>query len=240
MRKEAGKSPAAETAAVRRYRAGSPAETAEVPVLRERRLELLLDGGAAARFLCTEGHLRELVLGWLLTEGHIRRLEDLASLDFDADASQTRARRGGELSPAPAAVLRPLPWRAEWIYAYAARLAQDTPLHRETRSAHSCFLCRGPEVLFAAEDIGRHNALDKAVGRALLRGLDLGQCALFTSGRIPTDMAWKAIRAGVPLLAGRGPATAEAAAVAREAGLSLVGQARQDGFLLYAGPEPEA
>lgn len=66
-----------------------------------------------------------------------------------------------------------------------------------------------------AEDIGRHNALDKVLGWALEQGIPLGECIVYTSGRIPVDMVLKVIRAGVPVFASKAMPTAESVALAK-------------------------
>ena len=72
-----------------------------------------------------------------------------------------------------------------------------------------------------AEDIGRHNALDKAVGSALTEGVPLAEFVLFTSGRVPVDMVRKAIRAGVPALVSKSMPTVQSLELAEEYGLKL-------------------
>jgi len=76
------------------------------------------------------------------------------------------------------------------------------------------------------EDIGRHNAFDKVVGWALLNGVDLAKCMLYTSGRVPSDMASKAIRAGIPILVSKSVATDQGVALARAYGLTLICEAK--------------
>lgn len=70
---------------------------------------------------------------------------------------------------------------------------KGAPLHQKTHGIHSCFLMYEGEIRYLCEDIGRHNALDKAIGKALIDGLDLTKCILFSSGRIPDDMMEKVI-----------------------------------------------
>ena len=91
-----------------------------------------------------------------------------------------------------------------------------------TRAVHSCFVLHKGEIVFACEDLGRHNALDKAVGCAVLAGLPLAECVLYTSGRVPLDMVRKAIRAGVPVLVSKSMPTVQSAELAAEYGLQLV------------------
>ena len=77
-------------------------------------------------------------------------------------------------------------------------------------------------IFCACEDIGRHNALDKAVGSVMLADVPLHECVLYTSGRVPVDMVRKAIRAGVPALVSKTMPTVQSLELAQEYGLQLL------------------
>lgn len=102
-----------------------------------------------------------------------------------------------------------------------------------TVGVHSCILAKEGRVLVNCEDIGRHNAIDKAVGWALLNGINLEECMLYSSGRVPTDMVRKAIRAGVPVFISKGVPTVQAVKMAKEYGLKLIGSARPDSMNIF-------
>ena len=133
----------------------------------------------------------------------------------------------------------PIPWKASQIFDLADRFHAGMPLHGQTFATHSCLLAKDGALLFQCEDIGRHNALDKAIGYALRHKIPLTECMAYSSGRIPTDMAMKAIRAKIPILSSKASPTAEAIELAKEYGLTLVCAARRDRMKLFAGPEPE-
>ena len=80
---------------------------------------------------------------------------------------------------------------------------------------------------------------DKAVGFALKNRIDLRECLIYYSGRMPIDMASKAIRAGVPILASKGAPTAGAVELARKHDLTLICAARRDRMKQFAGPAPK-
>lgn len=124
-------------------------------------------------------------------------------------------------------------WKPSWIYHSAEVFAKDTPLHRITRSTHSAYLYRKGELLYFAEDIGRHNALDKAIGWGILNGIDLSGCYIYTSGRVPTDMMRKVVKAGIPMMVSKEVPTAQAAEMAADAGIILIGKARPDSYVLF-------
>lgn len=135
-------------------------------------------------------------------------------------------------------LVTPIPWKASWIFSLADRFAEGMPLHSETWCTHSCFLAMEDRLLFQCEDIGRHNALDKAIGYALLHKIDLTRCIIYSSGRIPTDMAEKAIQARIPILSSKASPTREAVKLAKQHRLTLVCNARRDSMKIYAGEPP--
>ena len=126
-------------------------------------------------------------------------------------------------------------WREEWIFAMADRMADGMPLHSETWGTHSCFLSKEGEIIFECEDIGRHNALDKVIGYALRNRIKLEQCMVYSSGRVPVDMAEKTIKAGIPVLASKAVPTKEAIELAEKYGLTLICAARRDRMRVYTG-----
>ena len=85
-----------------------------------------------------------------------------------------------------------------------------------------------------AEDIGRHNALDKVIGYALRHQIDLKECMVYSSGRIPTDMAMKAIYAGIPVLSSKASPTTEAIELAKTYRLTLICAARRDRMKVFS------
>ena len=88
-----------------------------------------------------------------------------------------------------------------------------------------------------AEDIGRHNTLDRLVGEALFKGIELKDKMLVTSGRVSTEMVAKAAHIGVGLIASRTSPTDKAIELCEQAGISLIGYLRGNNMEIYSHPE---
>ena len=120
----------------------------------------------------------------------------------------------------------------------AARLRERQDVFERTGGLHAAGLF-APDgaLLVLREDIGRHNAVDKVVGRALLDGLDRANALLAVSGRAGYEVVQKAVAASIPILVAVGAPSTLAVATAAQFGLTLVGFLRGERFNVYGGQE---
>ena len=113
-----------------------------------------------------------------------------------------------------------------------------TELFERTGAFHYAFLIsKQGEPVHEALDVGRHTAVDKVVGKALIAGADLSTLALYTTGRISSDIARKCVHAGIPLVISRSAPLSGAIGIARDNDLGMVGFLRGGRFNIYAGEE---
>lgn len=215
----------------------------------EEPLEIRVDGEALAVTMRTPGHDEELALGFLYGEGLI---DGPRAAGPTADFANNIVEVGGPLSRLPssrrfyttsscgvcgkgaleevAVHSPPLPAGPRITRALAAELPAhlEQPTFAHTGGLHATGLFT-PEgtLLLTREDVGRHNAMDKVIGRALLDGLvPLGGHVLCVSGRLSFELVQKAAVAGAPILIGVGAPSSLAISLADDRGLTLCGFAR--------------
>jgi FdhD protein len=241
------------TAVVRR-----DGERDEVAV--EEPLEIRVDGHALTITMRTPGHDEELALGFLHGEGLIDGphaagpTEDLAANVVDVQGPllhdpgtrrfYTTSSCGvcGKGSLEQVAVQAPPLARGpvvarDLLAALPERLRQPAFVRTGGMHATGLFSCEG-EALIVREDVGRHNAMDKVIGRALLDGLlPLRRHVLCVSGRLSFELVQKAAVAGAPILVGVGAPTSLAVALAADRGMTLAGFARGTSVNVYSGDE---
>jgi FdhD protein len=116
-------------------------------------------------------------------------------------------------------------------------LARRAEAYRAHGGIHSSAVGRGSAILLHAEDIGRHNTLDRIAGEALLKGIDLEGATLVTTGRVSSEMAAKAAFLGIALIASRTSPTDLAIRLCEEQGIALLGYVRGGRFTVYSRPE---
>ena len=116
-------------------------------------------------------------------------------------------------------------------------LNYQAQLYRQSRGVHTSALSDGEQLLVLAEDVGRHNTLDKIRGEVLLRGLETRDQILLTSGRISSEMITKARKMEVPIVASRTSPTATSVRLAQRWNMTLIGYARAPQLRVYTGAE---
>jgi FdhD protein len=233
-------------------------------VVREVRFDLHLNGRHLVALVCLPSDLEAFVIGFLANEG-IALEARAVDLDIDLGAGRIDAR--GAFDPEAVAgfhakrtltsgcgsgvtgrsfdrpgrclkVTSDLFVRPETIAAFMQVLRDEASLYRSTGGAHIAALGDDQgRLLLAAEDIGRHTAVDKVIGKALLGGRDPRRAVLYCSGRLSSEVAAKAIHAGVPVLVSRAAPTDLSVRLARRYLLTLIGFARGRRMNVYSVPE---
>ncbi len=112
--------------------------------------------------------------------------------------------------------------------------AQD--LYRQSGGVHTSALSDGQRLLVVAEDIGRHNTLDKIAGRCLLEDIRPERRILLTTGRVSSEMLQKTARLGADVVISRTSPSSLAIDLADRWGITLIGYARRDRFNVYTHP----
>ena len=123
--------------------------------------------------------------------------------------------------------------QAEKVLGLMAEFNRKSQLFLDTGGVHSCALSDGSGLLSFEEDIGRHNALDKILGRAMMNDIPLENKIVLTSGRISTEIVSKVARRGIPVIVSRSAPTSAAIEQAQTLGMTLVGFARGSKFNVY-------
>jgi FdhD protein len=170
----------------------------------------------------------------LAVGGAARRFSAGSACGVCGKASITQLRRRGLRRPEAASLFDP-----EMLCQLPPKLRETQAVFGRTGGLHAAALfSTGGELLVLREDIGRHNAVDKVIGWALLEGrLPLSGHVLLVSGRGGFEIVQKALTAGIPLLASVSAPSSLAVQLARELGLTLVGFLRGRRFVVYSGEE---
>jgi FdhD protein len=237
---------------------GGLRERDEVAV--EEPLEIRVDGTPVAVTMRTPGHDEELSIGFLLAEGirvtGARPTEDLAANTIEVQAGGAdldRLKRNfytssscgvcgkGALEAVAVEASRvesELRVPAGLVAELPERLRAAQPAFAATGGLHATALFdREGELLAVREDVGRHNAMDKVVGRAFLDGrLPLGEHVLCVSGRLSFELVQKAAVAGCPVLVAVGAPSTLAVELARDRGITLCGFVRDGRVNVYSEP----
>lgn len=245
-----------------RIKDGQAAESVDL-VAAETAFTLYVNGELLVSLLCSPAELDAMAIGFLLSEGMLRDRESLLSVavdeagsavavklkDLPAGWQQLMHKRtitsgcGQGVTFTDPRDLKSLPPRRHLVRTSPPairRLLQEfrtlSDLYVKTGGAHSAALADDKKILLFAEDIGRHNAVDKLLGKAFLAGIALDDKILLSSGRISGEIMTKVVRNRIPVLVSRAAPTCMSVTFAEEHGVTLIGFARGGRMNIYTHP----
>lgn len=227
----------------------------ERQVIIEHNINVYVNECLTMRLVCSKDNLPYLIIGRLVSEGIIKTADDIELIKICEKGYEARVILKGN-EPLVRSVdeslsccsdnkvfyrgrneqlekLRPVEPDIERVFSAIDCLTKDMEVHKRTGGTHSAFLFLDNNMVFSCEDIGRHNAVDKAVGYMKQQGIKEQDCLIFTTGRVPVDMARKVIAAGIPVLVSKAVPTLDAINMAKEYGLKLICRAWPDSFEEY-------
>jgi FdhD protein len=233
----------------------------EADVVLEFPLVLRVNDREIVTLIASPHDLRFLVAGFLRMQGFVSSVDDFLMLSVCNDYGIANVRIRGEIpaelkpiltsgcgtgitfslpdagntAKGAAASVKMAP---SVVFTLMEQLALKAEKYRNHGGVHSSAV-GDPEgnLLLYAEDIGRHNTLDRLAGEALLRRVEVGGTALVTSGRVSAEMAAKAASLGIALIASRTSPTDMAIRICNEAGITLIGYVRSTKFTIYCNRE---
>ncbi|GAP14300.1 formate dehydrogenase family accessory protein FdhD [Longilinea arvoryzae] len=231
---------------------------AETRMIAEIPVGLFVNGESWLTFMCTPTHLEALGVGFLYNEEIISTAAEVSVVHVCENGCQLdvwlkhdvtkpdhwRRTSGctGGFTATESTPIRPITQPLEslspdMILAGMEDLLRSQEIYRTTRGVHCSMLTDGEESRILAEDIGRHNTLDKLAGRVLLEKPDLKRRLVFTTGRVSSEMLQKSARLDACAVISRTSPTALSVHLADELGITLIGYARRNQFNVYTHVE---
>ena len=223
-------------------------------------VSLTVNGQVWLTFMCTPVDLEAMAVGFLYNEGIIETMEEVAdvrvcehgdnvdvwlnrSVEQPTSWRRTSGCTGGITAVDALARVdvsfngdRPQV-RPETIGHLVEQLFHSQTLYRETGGVHTSALSDGEKIVLVAEDIGRHNTLDKIAGLCLMKDIQPPTRILITTGRISSEMLQKAARLKAPILVSRTSPSSLSIEMAERYGITLIGYARRHRFNVYTDPQ---
>lgn len=230
-------------------------------VAAEEPLTITLDGAEVVTLLYTPPMAQELALGFLASEGYISGMQDVVSVSGDGARVDVRlvspldGQPGGRVRvitsgcgggitftyPLGLKSLKPVgpgfTVTAEAVSRLMSEFRTASELFDATGGVHSAAVAGADGIAASADDIGRHNAVDKTFGICLRQGTSLSDKLLLSTGRVSSEILIKCVKRGLPVVVSRGAPTSLAVELAERFGITLIGFARGRRMNVYSHPE---
>lgn len=246
---------------VKRF-SGKGMESVEDVVAKEFPLTIVLNDEVLVNLVCFPSERKQLAIGYLFTERLISKIDDIKEAQEDnkrgivwvrtkhkiKNLNEINKRRtittgcgkgvtfqSGDKGEGLNKMRSDLRISPEEIQKLNRQLKTRSELYRETGCVHSAALCDRNKIIVYSEDIGRHNVIDKIIGKCLLEGIETSDSILIMSGRLSSEIILKAAVGGIPIVISRAAPTDISVKIAKEVDMTLIGFARGHRMNIYSG-----
>ncbi len=231
----------------------------------EKPIQIFINRRHYATIMCTPKDLKELAVGHLLSEGIVKAVEEIEKItveenslcrinlkpNVNLESRLKLAQPFSRIIPSacggpyqPQALKRLMKFssqmvvKAETVQNCVNNLNRMAETFRKTGGVHAAAIYRADGSLMAfAEDVGRHNAVDKTIGKCALQKAALSECFLVLSGRLTADIVLKVARVGMPIIASISATLSSGIEIAKKANITLIGFVRGKRMNVYNAPE---
>jgi FdhD protein len=229
----------------------------EAEVIEEALVTIYVNGAELATIMATPHELECFALGFLKNEGLVDAYEEVDHVHVSENhcvdvwlthaiekperAIMTTGCGRGITFKDPSIDMKPLEddlqIQPEVLFDIFKKLHLPGSLYARSRGVHTAGLSDGVEVLAIAEDVGRHNTVDKLLGKCMLEGIETKGRILLATGRVSSEMLAKGASMGCPVIASRNSATSMSVEMARSWNITLIGYVKQNTMRVYSRPK---
>jgi FdhD protein len=224
-------------------------------VVEEIPIALFINGRHSMTAMMSPVNLEDFVTGYLFTEQIIKNIDEIESIKIEKNRISVITKNLFKVLGPKKTILSGCGGSTSFIdveklpkihsdfsisagaITTALRSVLDSDIHRTTGGFHMVVLLDSQHVISVAEDIGRHNAVDRIIGHALRNGIDLSKTFVISSGRISSEMVRKCLTANIPIIVSRSATTTLSVDIANKTGLTVIGFARGGKLNIYSHPE---
>lgn len=232
-------------------------------IIVEKPVTIILNGKEVVTLLATPENLRELAIGFLLSEGWLHENQPIENIEVNPPGMvqikvKNHSSLAEKLSLKPTItsgcgrgmifynildaldikkIRSPKKVSVDLVFNLMQELNRLSLLYRQSGSVHGAALAEEGGIQIFCEDIGRHNAVDKVLGTAFLKGYSPAGKMLLTSGRVSSEILIKAAKRRIPFLFSYSGPTDLAVKMAQEVGITLIGYIRGRRMKIYAHQE---
>ena len=239
------------------------ANEAEAMVAKEFSLTIILNNQELLNLLCTPTNLEYLAVGFLFSEGLLKSKDDIKKITVDdkrgvvwveTDADKGLSREllfkkrfitsgGGTVKGASFHSATDIQGQAKieskvviaphQVFKLEDKFRHHSQLFQASHGVHSAALCNTESILVFADDLGRHNAIDKIFGECILKDIPTDDRIVITTGRVPSEQLLKVARRKVPIMISLAVPTDLGVKLAAEFGITLIGSVRENRMNVY-------